>query len=150
MKYVCCVIWRLHIQIHTLLAVGPHQKKEIIRFRNGLVRELKVNKRELLRQSKTLCSNRRNLFLESEDYKSYMEKSLAREMCIKFKREEISTTGEDCSRSNSKEKEVRSFALRVDQPIECQQEEEKRGFRRFVNVVIGIIIIDLLLVCLEK
>ena len=51
--------------------------------------ELKVNERKLLRQSKTLCSNRRNLFLESEDYTSYMEKSLAREMCIKFKSEEI-------------------------------------------------------------
>ena len=70
-----------------------------------------------MRQSKTLCSNRRNLFLESEDYTSQMEKSLAREMCIKFKSEEISTTGEDCSRSNSKEKEVWSFALRVGQPI---------------------------------
>ena len=71
-------------------------------------------------------------------------------MRIKFKREEISTTGEDCSRSNSNEKEVRSFALRVDQPIDCQQEEEKRGFRRFVNVVTGIIIIDLLLVLFGK
>ena len=59
-----------------------------------------------------------------------MEKSLGREMCIKFKSEEISTTGEDCSRSNSKEKEVRSFALRVDQPIDCQQEE-----RNVVTVV---------------
>ena len=26
LKYVLCVIWRLHIQIHTLFAVGPHQK----------------------------------------------------------------------------------------------------------------------------
>jgi len=26
LKYVCCVIWRLHIQIHTLFAVGHHQK----------------------------------------------------------------------------------------------------------------------------
>ena len=43
-----------------------------------------------------------------------MEKSLAKEMCINFKSEEISTTGEDCSnKSNSKEKEVRSFALFV-------------------------------------
>ena len=97
-----------------------------------------------MRQSKTLYSNGRNLFLESEDYTSYMEKSLAKQMCIKFKSEEISTTGEDCSRSNSKEKEVRSFALCVDQTIDCQQEEGKRGYRRFVNVVIGIIIIDLL------
>ena len=42
-----------------------------------------------------------------------MEKRLAKEMCINFKSEEISTTGEDCSKSNSKEKEVRSFALLV-------------------------------------
>ena len=53
--------------------------------------------------------------MESEDYTSYMEKSLAKEMCIKFKSEEISTTGEDCSKDNSKEKEVRSFALRLDE-----------------------------------
>ena len=26
LKYVCCVIWRLHLQIHTLFAVGHHQK----------------------------------------------------------------------------------------------------------------------------
>ena len=55
--------------------------------------------------------------MESEDYTSYMEKSLAKEMCIKFKSEEISTTGEDCSKGNSKEKEVRSLALRLDEQI---------------------------------
>ena len=55
--------------------------------------------------------------MESEDYTSYMENSLAKEMCIKFKSEEISTTGEDCSKGNSKEKEVRSLALRLDEAI---------------------------------
>ena len=40
-----------------------------------------------------------------------------KEMCIKFKSDEISTIGEGCSKSNSKEKEVRSFALRVDEAI---------------------------------
>ena len=34
-----------------------------------------------------------------------------------FKSEEISTTGEDCSKGNSKEKEVRSLALRLDEAI---------------------------------
>ena len=24
LKYVCCVIWRIHIQIHTLFALGYH------------------------------------------------------------------------------------------------------------------------------
>ena len=29
LKYVCCVyIWRLQIQIHKLLAVGPHLKRK--------------------------------------------------------------------------------------------------------------------------
>ena len=37
----------------------PTAKKEIRCFQNGLVRELKVNKRKLLRQSKTLCLYRR-------------------------------------------------------------------------------------------
>ena len=46
-----------------------------------------------------------------------MDKSLAKEMCIKFKSDEISTIGEGCSKSNSKEKEVRSFALRADEAI---------------------------------
>ena len=46
-----------------------------------------------------------------------MEKSLAKEMCIKFKSEEISTIGEDCSKSNSKGEEVRSFASCVDEAI---------------------------------
>ena len=45
----------------------PTPKNEIRRFPNGLVCELKVNERKLLRKSKTLCSNRRNQFLESED-----------------------------------------------------------------------------------
>ena len=26
LKYVCCVIWRFQIQIHTLFAVGQHRK----------------------------------------------------------------------------------------------------------------------------
>ena len=45
-----------------------------------------------------------------------MEKCLAKEICIRFKSEQISTIGEDCSKSNSKEK-VRSFALRVGETI---------------------------------
>ena len=36
--------------------------------------------------------------------------------------------------------------LCVDQPIACQQEEQKRSYCRFVKVVIGIIILALLLV----
>ena len=59
-------------------------------------------------------------------------------MCIKFESEEISTTGDDCSKSHSKEEEVRSFALRADEALDCQQGEAKCGF---VTVVIGIIII---------
>ena len=57
-------------------------------------------------------------------------------MCIKFKTEEISTTGEDNSKSNSKEKEVRLFALRTDEAIwrkryiDCQQREAKRSQNR--------------------
>ena len=62
-------------------------------------------------------------------------------MCITFKSEGIWTIKEDCSKSNSKEKEVQSFVLCVDQPIDCQQEEEERSYRRFVQVVIGIIIL---------
>ena len=62
-------------------------------------------------------------------------------MCITFKSEGIWTIEEDCSKSNSKEKEVQSFVLCVDQPIDCQQEEEERSYRRFVQVVIGIIIL---------
>ena len=54
-------------------------------------------------------------------------------------------------KSNSKEKEVQSIVLCVDQPIDCQQEEEKRSsYRRFVKVVIGIIILALLLVLFGK
>ena len=28
LKYICCVIWCLHIQIHTLFAVGPQRKRK--------------------------------------------------------------------------------------------------------------------------
>ena len=56
----------------------------------------------------------------------------------------------DYSKSNSKEKEVKLFVLCVDQPIDCQQEEEERSYRRFVKVVIGIIILALLLVLFWK
>ena len=64
-------------------------------------------------------------------------------MCIKFESEGISTTEDDCSKSHSKEEEVRSFAMRPDEAIDCQQGEAKCSF---VTVVIGIIIIVLLLV----
>ena len=133
------------MQIHTLFAVGPHQKNEIRHFQNGLGRELKVDERKLLRHSKRLCSNRRKQFLESQCYTSYLEKILGREMCITFESEEISTTGDDCSKSYSKEGEVRSFALRVDEAMDCQQGEAKHSYRGFVTVVRGIIIIVLLL-----
>ena len=43
-----------------------------------------------------------------------------------------------------------SFVLCVDQLIDCQQVEEKRSYRRFVKVVIGIIILALLLVLFGK
>ena len=45
---------------------------------------------------------------------------------------------------------MKSFVLCVDQPIDCQQEEEERSYRRFVKVVIGIIILALLLVLFGK
>ena len=94
-----CYMATSHTNIHTVRGrLVP--KKEIRCFRDGLVRELKVNERKLLKQSKTLFAKRRNKFLESEDYTSYKEKSLAKEMCIKFESEEISTTGEDCPKSN--------------------------------------------------
>ena len=69
------------------------------------VGELKVNERKLLTQSKTLCLNRRHHFVQSEDYTSYMEKRFAKGMCITLKNEGIWTIEEDCSKSNSKEKE---------------------------------------------
>ena len=42
----------------------PTTKKKISRFRNRLVRELKVKERKLLRQSKTLRLNTRNRFVQ--------------------------------------------------------------------------------------
>ena len=95
-----------HTNTHTVRS-SPTAKKEIRRFQNGLFRELKVTEeRKLLRQSKTLCLNRRHQFVQSEDHTSYMEKGLGKGMCITFKMEEIWTIEEDCSKSNSKEKEV--------------------------------------------
>ena len=96
-----CYMATSHTNTHTVRS-RPSPKKEIRRFQNGLVQELKVNKRKLLRQSKTflICSNRRNMFSEREYYTSCME-----------------TIGEDCSKSNSKEKDVRSFALHVGEAI---------------------------------
>ena len=92
-----------HTNTHTV-CVRPAAKKEIRRFQNGLVRERKVNERKLLRQSKTLCLNRRHQFVQSEDYTSYMEKRFAKGMCITLKSEGIWTIEEDCSKSNSKRK----------------------------------------------
>ena len=69
----------------------PTTKKEIRRFQNGLVRERKVNETKLLRQSKTLYSNRRHQFVQSEDYTSYMEKRFAKGICLTFNSEEIWT-----------------------------------------------------------
>ena len=79
-----------------------------------------------------------------------MEKRFAKGKCVMFKSEEIWTIEEDYSKSNSKEKEVQSFVWCVDQLIDCQQEEEKRSYRRFVKVVIGIFILALLLVLFRK
>ena len=71
-------------------------------------------------------------------------------MCIKFESEEISKTGDDCSKSYSKEEEVRSIALRVDEAMDCQQGEAKHSYRGFVTVVTGIIIIVLLLALFRR
>ena len=72
------------------------------------------------------------------------------EICIKFESEEITTTGDDCSKSVSNEEEARSFVLRVDEEIDCKQGEAQRNYRRFVTVVIGIIIIVLPLVLFRR
>ena len=138
-----------HTNTHTVRG-RPTAKEEIRRFQNGQIRELKVNERKLLRQSKTLSLNKRHQFVQSEDHTSYMEKRFAKGACKTFKSEGIWTTEEDCSNSNSKEKEVQSFVLCVDQPIDSQQEEDERSYRRFVKVVIGIIILALLLVLFGK
>ena len=58
---------------------------------------------------------RRNQFLEGQDYTSYMEKIWGTEMCIKSKNEDISTTGDYCSKSDSKEEELLSFC------VECRR-----------------------------
>ena len=82
-----------HTNTHTV-GGRPTAKKEIRRFRNdrnGLVRERKVNERKLLRQSKTLCLNRRHQFVQSEHHTSYMEKRFAQGMCLMFNSEEIWT-----------------------------------------------------------
>ena len=100
-----CYMAPSHTNTHTVRG-RPTPKKEIRRFRNRLVRERKVNERKLLRQSKALCLNRRHQFAKSKDHTSYMEKRFAQRMCLTFKSEEIWTVEEDCSKSNSKEKEV--------------------------------------------
>ena len=138
-----------HTNTHTVRS-RPTPKNEIRHFRNGLVRELKVDERKLLRHSKRLCSNRRKQFLGSQCHTSYLEKILGREMCIKFESDEISTTGDDCSKSYAKEKEVRSFALHVDKAMDCQQGEAKHSYRGFVTVVRGVIIIVLLLALFRR
>ena len=73
------------------------------------------------------------------------------EICIKFESEEISITGDYCSRVIRKrrmEEKVRSFALREDEAIrkaiDCQQGEAKRST---VTVVSIIIIVLLLVLC---
>ena len=55
LKYFCCVVWRLHA-----VRNRSTPKNEIRHLRNGLVCELNVDERKLMRQAKTLCSNRRN------------------------------------------------------------------------------------------
>ena len=70
-----------HTNKHTVRG-RPSAKKEIRRFRNGLVRERKVNERKLLRQSKTLCLNRRHQLVKSKDHTSYMEKRFEKGMCV--------------------------------------------------------------------
>ena len=144
-----CYMAPSHTNTHTVRS-RPTPKNEIRHFRNGLVRELKVDERKLLRHSKRLCSNRRKQFLGSQCHTSYLEKILGREMCIKFESDEISTTGDDCSKSYSKEEEVRSFALRVDKAMDCQQGEAKHSYRGFVTVVRGVIIIVLLLALFRR
>ena len=85
-----CYMKPSHTNTHTVRG-RPTAKKEIRRFQNGLVRERKVNERKLLRQSKTLYSNRRHQFVQSEDYTSYMEKRFAKGICLTFNSEEIWT-----------------------------------------------------------
>ena len=66
-----------------------------------------------------------------------------RSSAIKFESEEISITGDYCSKNDSKEEDrgkVWSFALREDEAIwkaiHCQQDEAKRIYSGFVTFVI--------------
>ena len=68
---LCCIATS-HTNTHTVRS-RPTPKNEIRHFRNGLVRELKVDERKLLRHSKRLCSNRRKQFLGSQCHTSYLE-----------------------------------------------------------------------------
>ena len=84
-----CYMAPSHTNTHTVRG-RTTAKKEIRRFRNGLVRELKVNERKLLRQSKTYFQNRRHQFVGSENYTSrHGETDFAKGICITFKSEEI-------------------------------------------------------------
>ena len=83
-----CYVKPSHTNTHTV-GGRPAAKKEIRGFQNGLVRERKVNEWRLLRQSKTLYSNRRHPFVQSEDYTSYMEKRFAKGICLTVNSEEI-------------------------------------------------------------
>ena len=123
--YLLCYMALSHTNTNTV------RGKEIWRFRNRLVLELKVNERKPLIQSKTLCLNRRHQFLQSEDNISYTEKRFAKGKCIMLKSAEIWTIEEDYSKSNSKEKEVQSFVLCVDQLIDCQQLGRKTQLSSF-------------------
>ena len=49
LKYVCCVIWATSRKNTHTVRSRPTTKREIRRFRNGLVGELKVHERKLLR-----------------------------------------------------------------------------------------------------
>ena len=78
----------------------------------------------------------KTVFRKSRLHKLLEEKILGTELCIKFESEEILTTGDDCSNGYSKEEEVRSFVLRADEAMDCQQGEAKhsyRGLRRIIQ-----------------
>ena len=82
------------------------------------------------------------------------KKKLATEICIKFESEEISITGDYCSKSEergrSRERYGRLRCVTEDEAIrkviDSQQGEAKRRYRGFITIVINIIIIVLLLV----
>ena len=127
--------------------------KDVERFRNGSVRELKEKQRKLIGHSET--SNRRNKQSECEESMRRMDKRLSTGACTKFHSERIFTAANQCENSyvyleTKREKKVPILMLCLCKGTDGPEGQTKSNYASYEPVLVNIMIVLIVLILFRK